>query len=43
MGDLCWVTEAARAVNDEDLGTGIIDMDGMAFSRKVEGSIAVGL
>ena len=42
MGDLCWVTEAARAVNDEDLGTGIIDMDGMAFSRKVEGSIASG-
>ena len=42
LGDLSWVSEAARAVNEEDLGEGIIDMDGNAFRRKIESSIACG-
>lgn len=43
LGDLPWVAEAARTVNEEDLGPGVIDRDGYSFLRTVEASIAAGV
>ena len=42
LGDLAWTSTAARAVNEEDLGPGVIDMEGQAFLRQIEASIASG-
>lgn len=42
LGDLPWISEAARIVNEEDLGPGVIEFDGLTFTRKIEASIAAG-
>ncbi len=43
LGDLEWVLEAVRAVNQEDLGLDLLDLNGPTLVRKVEASIVSGV
>jgi GNAT superfamily N-acetyltransferase len=43
LGDLEWVVEAVRSVNQEDLGVELFDLGGPTLVRKVEASIVSGV